>query len=163
MDLSVKPDVLDQLEPLEGRKVGQRGGVANEIKVGHLERVDREEGRLHFRESQRFGDDKIRRYKAHSDRGIFELSPVLETALEPGRYVITGDKVRRATSGRVDKAPVVWDFEEQDRAEAAHAERSARARTVDEQKRSSRRTADYERWAANPRRLDFPGVDTPPR
>lgn len=49
------------------------------------------------------------------------------------------------------------DFE---KAKETNQGRSERARDVDKQKRAPI-TTDYERWAANPRELDFPGVDTP--
>lgn len=44
-------------------------------------------------------------------------------------------------------------------AAAAHGERSPRAQTVDEQK-SARLTRDYDTWASDPARFDFPGVDS---
>lgn len=40
-----------------------------------------------------------------------------------------------------------------------HANRSAREQTVDEQK-SARLTRDYDTWASDPARFDFPGVDS---
>jgi hypothetical protein len=46
------------------------------------------------------------------------------------------------------------------RAQATHADRSAEARRVDNN-RSAERTRDYEEWAAAPDSHDFPGVDTP--
>lgn len=53
-------------------------------------------------------------------------------------------------------APAGRDYE---RLEGAHAERSKRARRVDE-RRSARVTRDPLEWAANPGRVDFPGIDT---
>lgn len=46
------------------------------------------------------------------------------------------------------------------RATEFHRERSARARTVDEQRRATV-TTNFEQWASDPRRWDFPGVDDP--
>jgi hypothetical protein len=46
------------------------------------------------------------------------------------------------------------------KAQAVHEERSPEARSVDARRRADL-TDDFDEWAADPRRHDFPGVDTP--
>lgn len=150
---------LGKLEELVGQPVRRKGPVRNEFTVGFLEGIDHEAGIIELREGGR-----TREMRGFSDRGIRSLNPAIAHAVDEGEKVVhTGSKIRRGTMGPVTEAPVLFDLEEQQRAKKFHRdERSSRAREVDFQKLAKNRTTDYETWASNPRRWDYPGVDTPP-
>lgn len=111
-------------------------------------------------ESRQIGDDTAERVTA---KRVDEYDPGSEG--EPGTYRIgIADFESLESRHVVRNVPIEAAQDVVDdvaRAEEYHRERPEMARRVDENRASQDVTASYSEWAADPRRHDYPGVDTP--
>lgn len=162
-----KERIKKQRENLPGG--GRRGDPLQHQMIGVRDEIRSIEEELESRQAEKTDDGGLKRQIGDTSQYVVAKKPGPSDGPEEGTR---GEyQIRRVNFDRLEGQRHVANVPDRDDAERLvenmadaaeyHMERSPMARRVDEDRASKNVTTSYRSWRSDPRRTDYPGVDTP--